>query len=68
MLGMTYRVYLRWPGQKVTDKTTTESEAVAKLAFDELKQRNDLRGQPVGAAFTQDGKSIEYFDFAAASN
>ena len=63
MLDMTFRVYLRWPEQKTTDKTTTEDPEVAKLAFDRLKERTDLYGQEVGIAFTQDNKRIEYFDF-----
>lgn len=60
---MTYRVYLRWPGQKTSDKTVTESRSVAELAFKELKAREDLRGRPVGLAFSEDGKQLEYVDF-----
>lgn len=66
MLDMTFRIYLRWPDSKTTEKTTTEDEAVAQLAFDRLKGRADLRGQPVGVAFTQDGKQVDYHDFATA--
>ncbi len=49
---MTYRVYLRWPDQKVSDKTVTEDRALAELAFKTLVARTDLIGKPVGAAFT----------------
>jgi hypothetical protein len=49
---MTYRVYLRWPDQKVSDKTVTEDRALAELAFKTLVARKDLIGKPVGAAFT----------------
>jgi hypothetical protein len=49
---MTYRVYLRWPDQKVSDKTVTEDRALAELAYKTLVARTDLIGKPVGAAFT----------------
>lgn len=49
---MTYRVYLRWPDQKVSDKTVTEDRALAELAYKTLLARQDLIGKPVGAAFT----------------
>jgi hypothetical protein len=66
---MTYRVYLRWPDQKVSDKTVTEDRAIAELAFKILVARTDLIGKPVGAAFTTkvDGKpqQIAYHAFDA---
>lgn len=50
---MTYRVYLRWPDQRVSDKTVTEDRALADLAFKTLVARTDLIGKPVGVAFTE---------------
>lgn len=62
LIAMTFRVYLRWPGQRVTDKTTTDSRAVAQLAFDELAAKAALlAGQgALGISFTEDGKQINY--------
>lgn len=59
----THRVYLRWPAQRTSDKTTTNSDRVAQFAFDELKNRADLSGQPVAAAWTCDGKQLAYHAF-----
>ena len=50
---MTYRVYLRWNDQRVSDKTVTEDRALAELAFKTLVAREDLIGKPVGVAFTE---------------
>jgi hypothetical protein len=58
-----FRVYLRWPEQRTSDSTTTESREVADFALQLLKDRSDLRGQGVGAAMTRDGKQLKYFDF-----
>jgi len=58
-----YRVYLRWPPQRVTDSTTTEIREVAEFAFNHLKARTDLRGQDVAVAMTLEGKQQDYFDF-----
>ncbi|MVF24220.1 hypothetical protein EVC37_21815 [Methylocaldum sp. BRCS4] len=62
---MTYRVYLRWPGQRVTDKTTTESRTVADLAYAELVNRTDWPGdeRPLGVGYTKDGKQVQYHNF-----
>jgi hypothetical protein len=60
----THRVYLRWPAQRVTDKTTTNSDAVAKYAYEELQRRADLIGQPVAVAWVCDGKQVAYHDFS----
>jgi hypothetical protein len=59
---MTLRIYVRWPKQVVTDKTVTESEAVAAFAFDELKQRRlELEAAgAVGIAFSRDGEQADY--------
>jgi hypothetical protein len=63
--NMTYRVYLRWPAQKVTDKTVTESRSVAELAYKELVTRTDWPSdvKPLGVAFTEDGKQLAYYNF-----
>ena len=51
--SMTYRVYLRWADQRVSDKTVTEDRALAELAYKTLIARPDLAGKPVGVAFTE---------------
>ena len=63
----THRVYLRWPPSTATDKTTTESEAVARYAYEALRSRRDLEGQPVAVAWTCNSEQLAYHDFAAAS-
>ena len=67
---MTYRVYLRWSDQRVSDKTVTEDRAIAELAFKTLVTRTDLIGKPVGAAFTErvggQPTQIAYHAFDAA--
>jgi hypothetical protein len=61
---MTYRIYVRWPNQKVTDKTTTESEMVAILAYGQLNIVADelRRDGAVGIVYSSDGKQIAYRD------
>lgn len=63
---MTFRVYVRWPGQRVSDKTTTDSRAVAELAFRELESTaTQLASQgALGISFTDNGKQIDYRRFA----
>lgn len=36
---MTIRVYVRWPGQQVSNKTNTESVSVAEFAYRELADK-----------------------------
>jgi hypothetical protein len=64
---MTYRVYVRWPNQRVSLKTSTASKAVADAAWAELKLlewKDD--NKPVGLAYTfrENGKAkpvqVEY--------
>jgi hypothetical protein len=62
---MTYRIYLRDPNQRVTDKTATESKAAALAAFDELVNRTDLDGQKLLAVLNQDGRKIAHHNFQA---
>lgn len=60
---MTYRVYVRWPGQRVTHKTNTESKAVADAAWEELKLVEwDEENKPLGLAYSCDGKQVDYID------
>ena len=33
MQPMTFRVYLRWPNQRVSDKTSTEDRALAQICL-----------------------------------
>jgi|GEM_PF-1734758 len=66
MEPMTFRVYVRWPNQRVTDKTVTDSRAVADIAFNELVARPDLaRNGALGVSLTEDGKQLEYRDLQA---
>lgn len=60
---MSYRIYLRWPGQRVSDKTVTASPAVAEQAFRELLGRRDLLGQDVAAVLSLDNRQLEYVRF-----
>lgn len=57
---MTHRIYVRWPPQRATDKTTTESESVAQFAFDELQKREDLKGSGAGLVWSIEGKQHRY--------
>lgn len=63
---MSYRVYLRWPPQRVTDKTVTDSATVAAFAYNELLARAELRGQRVALAMTRDGQQVHYHAFDSA--
>jgi hypothetical protein len=49
---MTYRVYVRWPDSRVSDKTATDDRAVAEFAYQRLIARKDLAGKGAGVAFT----------------
>jgi hypothetical protein len=59
----TYRIYARWAEQKVTDKTVTESKAVADFAWEELR-RLSWNGEvkPIGLTYTCNGKQVDYID------
>ena len=59
-----FRVYVRWPNQRVSDKTTTASEAAAELVFDDLVKRWDLADKgALGVAMTVDGSQRKYYSF-----
>jgi hypothetical protein len=60
---MTYRVYARWPEQRVSHKTVTESKQIAELAYDELLNTK-WETPPKGIAFSDNGKTYKYFDFS----
>ena len=60
---MTYRVYLRWPDQRVSDKTITGNPNVAAAAFRALLGRADLVGQKVAAVLSLDNRQLEYCRF-----
>lgn len=55
-----YRIYLRWPDQRVSDKTTTTSARVAEAAFRELLRRDDLQGQRAAVVLSLDNRQLEY--------
>lgn len=61
----TYRVYLRWPGSRVSDKTVTTSPARALAAFRKLLKLPGLKGEKVSAALTVDGKQRYFHRFNA---
>lgn len=58
-----YRVYLRDPQQRVSDKTTTGDRAAALAAFMSLVNRTDLDGQPMLAVLNQSGRPVAHHDF-----
>lgn len=65
---MTYRVYVRWPGQKTSHKTASESISIAQTAFDEITD-NAVRFTEQGAlgvTFTDNGKQLDYRKFSEA--
>jgi hypothetical protein len=60
---MTYRVYVRWPGQRVTHKTNTESKAIADAAWEELKGiKWEGENKPVGLTYSCNGEQVDYVD------
>lgn len=60
---MTYRIYLRWPDSRVSEKTVTGNPNVAEAAFRALLGRTDLVGQKVAAVLSLDNRQIEYCRF-----
>lgn len=57
------RVYLRWPEQRVSNKTTTPSNLVADAAYLELINNPDLHGKPCVAIMSDDTQQQKCFDF-----
>lgn len=60
---MIYRVYLRDPQQRVSDKTNTGDRAAALAAFTSLVNRTDLDGQAMLAVLNQNGRPVAHHDF-----
>jgi hypothetical protein len=60
---MIYRVYLRDPQQRVSDKTTTGDRAAALAAFASLVSRTDLDGSPMLAVLNQNGRPVAHHYF-----
>lgn len=56
---MSHRIYVRWPGQRTSDKTTKDSQAVADFAYRELQQRQDLVGA-LGITWTHEDRQVAY--------
>ncbi len=67
---MTYRIYVRWPDQRVSDKTTTDNEMVAILAYGQLNTvADELRREgAVGIVYSADGKQVAYRDLTLESD
>lgn len=63
-----YRVYVRWPGQRTTDRTSTDSALVAKHAFDGLVRRSQelVENGALAVVMTQGGQQVEYINLAHA--
>lgn len=60
---MIYRIYLRDPQQRVSDKTNTGDRAVALAAFTSLVNRTDLDGTPLLAVLNFNGRPVAHHDF-----
>lgn len=60
---MTYRIYLRDPQQRVSDKTNTSDRAAALSAFTTLVSRTDLDGRHLLAVLNYNGKPVAHHDF-----
>lgn len=58
-----FRVYVRWQNQRVSDKTTTPSEALANRAFIDLTKRKDLAGKPATAVMSRDSRQEKAHSF-----
>lgn len=58
-----YRIYLRDPQQRVSDKTTTGDRAAALAAFASLVNRTERDGQSMLAVLNQSGRPVAHHDF-----
>ena len=58
-----YRIYLKWPDQRVSDKTVTGNPDVAEIAFRALLARRDLVGKLVVAVLSLNNHGLEYCRF-----
>jgi hypothetical protein len=57
---VTYRVYIRWSDNRVSDKTTTPAPHLAEQAFRDLLHRQDLRGQKAAVVLSLNNRQLEY--------
>ena len=57
-----YRVYVRWPNQKVTEKTVTDNPIRAQEALRALVMREDLQGVKCAVAYSVDTKQQDYVE------
>lgn len=60
---MIFRVYLRDPSQRVSEKTNTGDAGAAIAAFSELVSRTELDGSRMLAVITKNGSPIAYHHF-----
>ncbi len=61
---MTYRAYIRWgEGERVTDKTVTNSPLVAETAFRELMRRREFWVCKAAAVLSLNNRQLEYRRF-----
>ena len=60
---MIFRVYLRDPSQRVSEKTNTGDAGAAIAAFSELVSRTDLDGSRMLAVITKNGSPVAYHHF-----
>lgn len=60
---MIYRIYIRDPHQRVSDKTNTGDRAAALAAFTSLVNRTDLDGTAMLAVLNQNGIPVAHHDF-----
>lgn len=58
-----YRIYLRWPDSRVSEKTTTPNPIIAEQAFRALLGRTDLVGQKCAAVLSLNNRQLEYCRF-----
>ena len=61
---VTYRVYVRWPQQKVSQKTSTYSKRLADMAWEEVLQIDWGDVQPVGISYTANNKAVKHHHFS----
>ncbi|MEK8034232.1 hypothetical protein AACH06_25685 [Ideonella sp. DXS29W] len=63
---MAFRVYVRWPGQRVTHQTTTACGQVAAAAYSLLQQQAQFHGSQgaLGIALTENGRQRSYLKLA----
>ena len=62
-MALTYRIYARWLGGRVSNKTVTESKTVADFAWNELRQLSwNGAVKPIGLTYTCNGKQLDYVD------